>query len=262
MLGAIIGDVVGSLYEFTSDKTKDFQFLTPSCHVTDESIMTIAVGCACVGSSLYDKEEFQYTLCRYMRELGNMYPNAGYGANFYNWLFDEHADAYNSFGNGSAMRVSPVAWFSKTLEDAERLAMWSSEVTHNHPEGIKGAQAVAAAIFLAREGQSKEEIKEYIENKYYPLDFTLDEIRPKYKFDVTCQGSVPQAIMCFLEGESFEDTVRNAISLGGDGDTIGAMAGSIAEAYYGIPTDLEDKIFEYIDSDLLDYYNTYADEIY
>ncbi|MBO5312903.1 MAG: ADP-ribosylglycohydrolase family protein [Clostridia bacterium] len=262
MLGAIIGDVVGSLYEFSSDKTKSFELLTPSCHVTDDSIMTIAVGCACVSSSIYDREEFQYTLCRYMRELGNMYPDAGYGQGFYNWLMDEDAEAYGSYGNGSAMRVSPVAWVAESLEDAERLARWSAEVTHNHEYGIKGAQAVSACIYMARQGQSKESIREYIRKKYYPLDFTLDEIRPKYSFDVTCEGSVPQAIMCFLESDGFEDAIRNAISLGGDGDTIGAIAGSIAEAYYGIPEELQEKIFDYIDEDLIDYYNTYADEIY
>ncbi len=262
MLGAIIGDTVGSLYEFSSGKTKDFEFLTPSCHLTDDSLMTIAVGCACVGASIYDKDDFQSTLCRLMREIGNMYPSAGYGANFYNWLLDESAQAYNSYGNGSAMRVSPVAWAASSLDDAERLALWSAEITHNHDEGIKGAQAVAACIFMARNGESKEKIRGYVDENYYPMDFTLDEIRPKYRFDVTCQGSVPQAIMCFLEGEDFEDTVRNAISLGGDGDTIAAIAGSIAEAYFGIPEDLQEKILGYMDEDIMDYYNTYADELY
>lgn len=262
MLGAIIGDTIGSLYEFTSEKTKDFELLTPSCHLTDDSFMTIAVGCACVGSSIYDKEDFQSTLCRLMREIGNIYPGAGYGKGFYNWLMDEGAPAYNSYGNGSAMRVSPVAWVATSLDEAQRLAEWSAEVTHNHPEGIKGAQAIACAVYMARDGKSKAQIKEYIQKMYYNLEFTLDEIRPEYKFDVTCQGSVPQAIMCFLESESFEDAIRNAVSLGGDGDTIGAMAGAVAEAYYGIPRELEEKIFEYMDDEIIDYYNTYADELY
>ena len=262
MLGAIIGDVVGSVYEFSSDKTKDFELLTPSCRLTDDSLMTIAVGCACVGASIYDKEDFQSTLCRLMREIGNMYPSAGYGASFYNWLMDENAEAYNSYGNGSAMRVSPVAWVTSSLSEAERLAAWSAEVTHNHPEGIKGAMAIAACIYMARDGKSKDEIREYIDKNYYHMDFTLDEIRPSYRFDVTCQGSVPQAIMSFLEGESFEDTVRNAVSLGGDSDTIGAMAGSIAEAYFGIPEKLKEKILNYMDEDIIDYYYTYASEIY
>lgn len=262
MLGAIIGDTVGSIYEFTSDKTKDFELLTPSCHLTDDSLMTIAVGCACVGASIYDKEEFQHTLCRLMREIGNMYPDAGYGYGFYNWLIFKDAGPYNSFGNGSAMRVSPVAWVASSLEEAERLARWSAEVTHNHKEGIKGAQATAACIYLARMGKSKEEIKEYVEEKYYTLNFTLDEIRPKYEFDVTCQGTVPPAIVCFLEGVDYEDTIRNAISLGGDGDTLAAIAGSIAEAYFGIPAELEEKILDYMDEEIIDYYNTYADELY
>ena len=262
MLGAIIGDVVGSLYEFSSSKSKDFELLTPSCHLTDDSLMTIAVGCACVTSDTCDKESFQLTLCRLMREIGNMYPNAGYGRGFYEWLTDEDAGAYNSYGNGSAMRVSPVAWAASNLEEAQRLARWSAEVTHNHPEGIKGAEAIAICIFLARQGKEKEEIREYIDTNYYPMDFTLDEIRPSYRFDVTCQGSVPQGIMCFLESNDFEDAIRNAVSLGGDGDTIAAMAGAIAEAYYGIPSELEERIFDYLDEDIIDYYNTYADELY
>lgn len=262
MLGAIIGDVVGSLYEFSSEKTKEFELLTPSCRLTDDSMMTIAVGCACVSADISDKDDFQLTLCRLMREIGNMYPNAGYGAGFYCWLMDESAGPYNSYGNGSAMRVSPVAWAASTLEEAQTLARWSVEVTHNHEEGIKGAEAIASCIFLARQGKTKDEIKEYTEKKYYPIDFTLDEIRPKYKFDVTCQGSVPQAIACFLESTDFEDTIRNAVSLGGDCDTIAAMAGAIAEAYYGIPEKLENAIFDYMDDDIIDYYNTYSDELY
>lgn len=262
MLGAIFGDVVGSLYEFHSDKTKDFQLLTPYNQLTDDSLMTIAVGCACVSSSIHDKDSFQGTLCALMREIGNMYPDAGYGQGFYNWLTNEDMGPYNSFGNGSAMRVSPVAWAAASLEEAEKLAEWSAEVTHNHPEGIKGARAIAASVFLARDGRSKAEIREYIDKNYYPMDFTLDEIRPSYSFDVTCQGSVPQGIMCFLESESLEDAVRNAVSLGGDGDTIGAMAGAIAEAYYVFPEDLKETVISYMDDDIIDYFNTYADELY
>ena len=165
---------------------------------------------------------------------------------------------YNSFGNGSAMRVSPVAWVSDTLEEAEKLAKWSAEVTHNHPEGVKGAQAVAGAVFLARRGKTKEEIKEYIERKYYKLDFVLDEIRPYYKFDVTCQGSVPQAIQCFLEAVDFEDAIRNAISLGGDSDTQAAIAGAIAEAYYGIPDDFKECVLCYMNEEIRGYYEEYV----
>lgn len=262
MLGAIIGDVCGSIYEFESDKIKTFPFFQQGCRATDDSMMTMAVGCALVSSDYHNKDDFQEKLCRYMREIGTAHPNAGYGYKFYHWLMDKKRGPYNSFGNGSAMRVSPVAWVAKTLEEAETLAKWSAEVTHNHEEGIKGAQAISACIFLAREGKSKEEIRKYIEDNYYTLNFTLDEIRPSYKFNVTCQGSVPQGITCFLESTDFEDAVRNAISLGGDGDTIGAMAGAIAEAYYGIPDHLAEEVFDYIDEDLIDYYNEYAEEIY
>ena len=160
------------------------------------------------------------------------------------------------------MRVSPVAYACDTLEDTERLAKWSAEITHGHPEGIRGAEAVAAAVFLARTGKDKEFIRNYIQSKYYDLDFTLDEIRPASHFDVTCEGSVPQAIECFLEAEDFEDAIRNAVSLGGDGDTIAAIAGSIAEAYFGIPDELQEKVFEYMDDTVKDYYFEYADQLY
>ena len=246
MLGAIIGDIVGSKYEFTSDKTKNFELFSDASCLTDDSMMTIAVGCACAKSDLGDEEDFKSWVIYYMRKIGREFPSAGYGYHFFRWIKSDFMGAYNSFGNGSAMRVSPVAWVAQSLVEAEKLAKWSAEVTHNHPEGIKGAQAVAAAIYLARTGKSKAEIKDYIERHYYKLDFTLDEIRPTYEFDVTCQGSVPQAIQCFLESMDFEDAVRNAVSLGGDGDTQAAMAGAIAEAFYGIPEDIKQKGLEYI----------------
>ncbi len=250
MLGAIIGDVIGSVYEFSSEKTKDFMLFAPGCRPTDDSIMTIAVGLACLDTDCSDEDGFKNAVIDRMHELGKKYPNAGYGGKFYSWIMHGFTQPYNSYGNGSAMRVSSVAWVAKTLEEAETFAKWSAEVTHNHPEGIKGAQAVAAAIFLARDGKSKDEIRAYIEDKYYNLDFTIDEIRPSYSFDVTCQGSVPQAIKCFLESEDFEDAIRNAVSLGGDGDTQAAIAGSIAEAFYGIPEELSEKIMEYLDDEL------------
>ena len=262
MLGAIIGDIIGSPYEFESDKTTDFELFTFECTPTDDSIMTIAVGCACAHADIDDEEGFKETLVRYMRELGNQFPNAGYGGSFYEWLTDPYMGPYGSFGNGSAMRVSPVAWAASSLRQAETLAKWSAEVTHNHSEGIKGAKAVAAAIFLARDGRDKEEIKEYIESKYYDLDFDIDGIRDEYSFDVTCQGSVPQAIKCFLEAEDYEEAVRLAVSLGGDGDTLAAIAGSIAEAYFGIPDIIVDKGLEYLDGTLYDYYSEYSDQLY
>jgi len=262
MLGAIIGDVVGSLYEFSSHKSKQFPLFMPGCRATDDSVMTVAVGCACVEADLEDREVFQEVLAEKMREIGRLYPDAGYGNLFYDWLMSDTAGAYGSRGNGSAMRVSPVAWAARSLEEAVRLARWSAEITHDHPDGIRGAEAVAAAILLAREGADKETIRNYIETHYYDLRFTLDAIRPTYRADLTCEGSVPQAIVCFLEAESYEDAIRNAISLGGDGDTQAAIAGSIAEAYFGIPEDLQERVFDYLDEPLTEYYWSYADELY
>lgn len=262
MLGAIIGDVVGSVYEFSSDKTKQFPLFTCGCGPTDDSLMTIAVGCACTTSDINNEDEFKHNLRNLMREIGRQYPEIGYGGDFYRWLMSDTTLSYGSFGNGSAMRVSPVAYACDTLEDTERLAKWSAEITHDHPEGIRGAEAVAAAVFLARTGKDKGFIKNYIQSKYYNLDFTLDEIRSAYHFDVTCEGSVPQAIECFIEAEDFEDAIRNAVSLGGDGDTIAAIAGSIAEAYFGIPDELQEKVFEYMDDTVKDYYFEYADQLY
>lgn len=239
MLGAIIGDIAGSLYEFASEKRKDIELFTQGSRLTDDSMMTIAVACACTDAKLHDEKDFKTSLIWYMRTIGRQHPNAGYGGMFYRWLISAVMPAYHSFGNGAAMRVSPVAWVAESLEQAELLAKWSAEVTHDHPEGIKGAQAVAASVYLARQGKTKDEIAAHIQARYYPLDFTLDEIRPDYCFDVTAQGSVPQAIACFLESTDFEDAIRNAISLGGDGDTQAAMAGAIAEAFYGIPEELK-----------------------
>jgi type I restriction enzyme M protein len=262
MLGAIIGDVIGSPYETDSEKSKDFALFVPSCHPTDDSVMTVAVGCACAEGNLRDEWAFKRVLMEKMKEIGLLYPDAGYGKRFYQWMIEDETEPYGGKTNGSAMRVSPVAWAASSLSEAERLAKWSAEVTHNHPEGIKGAQAVAAAIFLARSGADKEEIRSYIEEAYYDLDFTLDEIRPGYRFDMTCEGSVPQAIVCFLESEDFEDAIRNAVSLGGDGDTQAAIAGAIAEAFYGIPEELEETVFDYMDETLQDYYCAYAERLY
>lgn len=262
MLGAIIGDVAGSLYEFRSQKTKDFEFFAEGSHLTDDSMMTIAVACACKTSDIDDEADFKSSLKWWMRKIGREYPDAGYGAMFLKWLRSDFMGAYNSFGNGSAMRVSPVSWAADSLEQTEALAKWSAEITHNHPEAVKGAKAVAGAVFLARTGKSKAEIKDYIEKNYYSLDFTLDEIRPDYKFDVTCQGSVPQAIQCFIEAADFEDAIRNAVSLGGDGDTQAAMAGAIAEAYYGIPCEIKEKVLGFMDSGIKGYCNKYLFTLY
>ena len=262
MLGAVIGDIVGSVYEFGGEKTKDFPLFSPGSQPTDDSIMTIAVGCACVDSDINDEGSFKENVIKRMKELGRRYPHAGYGGRFYRWMESDDDEPYNSFGNGSAMRVSPVAWAADSLEQAETLAKWSAEVTHNHPEGIKGAQATAAAIYMARTGKSKKEIKAYICDRYYTLDFTLDQIRGDYEFDVTCQGSVPQAIECFLEAEDFEDTVRNAVSLAGDTDTQACIAGSIAEAYFGIDESLIEEAMRYVDDELAEYLEYYTEQLY
>ena len=262
MLGAIIGDVVGSIYEFDSDKTKEFQLFVPGCRPTDDSVLTICVGCACAEANCYDEHDFKKTLIEKMHEIARRYPDAGYGRLFYLRLIDDNGTPYDGNTNGSAMRVSPCAWAVNTLKHVEQLAKWSAEITHSHPEGIKGAQAVAAAIFLARTGKSKDEIRTYIEENYYDLDCTVEEIRPGYSHNMTCEGSVPQAIVCFLEANDYEDTIRNAVSLGGDGDTLACIAGSIAEAYFGIPEELEEEVFNYIDEDLTEYYFEYSQYLY
>jgi len=231
MYGAIIGDIVGSVYEFNNIKSKNFPLFSHGSTYTDDSIMTIAVAKALIHSR-ESQTSFKVAMVQYMRDYGSQYPNAGYGGMFSQWLVLEKPEPYNSFGNGSAMRVSPCGLIAVTLEEALELAKASAEVTHNHPEGIKGAQATAAAVFLAKCGKSKDEIKEYIEENFYPLDLSLDDIRPGYFFNETCQETVPQAIIAFLESESYEDAIRNAVSLGGDSDTLAAITGSIAWAFY------------------------------
>ena len=252
MLGAIIGDIVGSRFEWNNIKTKEFQFLTKSCFITDDSVMTIAIAKALLNSKINLSDVEENTI-KYMQEFGRRYPDCGYGGNFSWWLESENPEPYNSFGNGAAMRVSACGWFARNLEMAKNLSHKVTQVTHNHKEGIKGAEAVTVAIYLAREGKTIEEIREYINNNYYKIDFTLDEIRDTYIFDVSCQGTVPYALEAFFESKSFEDAIRNAISIGGDSDTIAAITGSIAEAYYGIPYDLRNEVMKkFIPNDLLE----------
>lgn len=238
MYGAILGDIIGSPFEFDrGDKTKDFKLFSRRSHFTDDSVMTLAVCEALlkVGQDATVKE-IEDAVISSMQSWGRRYPHAGYGGYFRRWLTACHPEPYNSFGNGSAMRVSAVGWLYDSLENTRTVAKATANVTHNHPEGIKGAEATASAIFMARNGSSKEEIKKYIENEFhYDLNRTLDEIRPSYHMDETCQKTVPEAIIAFLEAKDFEDAIRNAVSLGGDTDTLGAITGSIAEAYYGIP---------------------------
>lgn len=238
MYGAILGDIIGSPFEFDrGDKTKDFKLFSRRSHFTDDSVMTLAVCEALlkVGQDATVKE-IEDAVISSMQSWGRRYPHAGYGGYFRRWLTACHPEPYNSFGNGSAMRVSAAGWLYDSLEKTRTVAKATANVTHNHPEGIKGAEATASAIFMARNGSSKEEIKKYIEKEFhYDLNRTLNEIRPDYHMDETCQKTVPEAIIAFLEATDFEDAIRNAVSLGGDTDTLGAITGSIAEAYYGIP---------------------------
>ncbi|MBO6214169.1 MAG: ADP-ribosylglycohydrolase family protein, partial [Lachnospiraceae bacterium] len=238
MYGAIFGDIVGSVYEFDKgEKTKLFRLFTEDSTFTDDTVMTLAVAQALleVGPAA-EPDAISQAVAAWMRRLGQRYPNAGYGGKFAAWLSDPAATAYGSYGNGSAMRVSPAGWFYETIERTREVARATAAPTHNHPEGIKGAEAVASVIFLARNGWSRPMIRGYITREFgYDLKRTLDEIRPGYKMDATCQGSVPEAIIAFLEAEDFEDAVRGAVSIGGDTDTTACMAGAMAEAYFGIP---------------------------
>jgi len=231
MLGALLGDMVGSRFEWHNYKGKDFELGHDDCRATDDSVLTIATA-----QALLDNLPFDDVYRTWYRR----YPHAGYGGRFAAWARGESGEGYNSFGNGSAMRVSPLGWYEQSLDRVLQQAQQSAVVTHSHPQGIKGAQAVAGAIFMARHGKTKDQIKEYIEQNFgYALDITPDEIRPTYQFDVTCQGSVPQAISCFLYSHNYEDAIRTAVSIGGDSDTIACITGSIAEACYGgVPQEL------------------------
>ena len=259
MYGAILGDIIGSPFEFDrGDKTKEFDLFTKGCDFTDDSVMTIAVGEAllAVGPEA-TVQEIEEAVVTNMQDWGKRYPYAGYGGRFRYWLRERNPKPYGSYRNGSAMRVSAAGWLYDSLERTREVARATANVTHNHPEGIKGAEATASAIYMARNESSKEEIKEYIEREFhYNLDRTLDEIRPGYHMDETCQRTVPEAIIAFLESKDFEDAIRNAVSLGGDTDTLGAITGSIAEAFYGISdvliAECRSRIDEGLMTDILD----------
>ena len=255
MIGAILGDIIGSPYEFDlGDKTKDFPLFSERSTFTDDTVMTVAVARALMdaGPDAEDETIREHMVCA-MRELAARYPGAGYGGRFRWWLTAPDPQPYNSWGNGSAMRVSSAAWLFHDLDSVLRAAKLSAEVTHNHPEGIKGAQATAAAIFLARTGHSKAEIKRYaVEAFGYDLSRTCDEIRPTYRHVESCQETVPEAITAFMEGKDFEDVIRTAVSLGGDCDTLTAIAGSIAEGFYGVPEELEKECLNRLPEDLWD----------
>ena len=231
MWGAVIGDIIGAPFEFLGRKEKNFPLFSAQSHFTDDTVLTIAVARALIQ---YDfGEDFEQALVRQLCWAGSAYPDAGYGCGFQTWLASDAHLPYNSFGNGSAMRVSPCGLYAGSLEQALELAERSAMVTHNHPEGVKGAKAAAAAVYLAKAGWDKEEIGGYLCDSFYLLTRTLEQIRPEYCFYTTCQMSVPQALTCFLESTDYVDAVRNAVSLGGDSDTLAAIAGGVAWTYYG-----------------------------
>ena len=247
ILGALVGDIIGSVYEFHNTKSMGFELFTPWSKFTDDSVMTLAVA----KWLIEDDEHTKNHLIECMQELGRRYPRAGYGSGFKRWLSEDFPMPYKSWGNGSGMRVSPVGLYAQSLEEALSLADITASVSHNHPEGVKGAQAIAASMFLCRQGKTKAEIKEYVESTFgYDLNRTIDEIRPTYRFDVSCQGSVPEAIIAFLEGNSFEEVIRLAISLGGDSDTIGCMAGAIAACMFPIPDEMAERCNSILTDDL------------
>ena len=263
MLGAIIGDIVGSRHEWKEFKRKEFAFFTVSCHITDDSLMTLAIASAFIlRRGRWHEEGFQQFVIEKMVQMGREHEDASWGERFYKW-FMKSPTPYGSCGNGAAMRISPVGWVAESEEEVKYFSRLVTEVSHDHPEGIKGAEAVAMAIYLGRTGTPMAEIRRRME-EYYPeiAAMTVDNIRPGYGIDckgnfITCQGSVPQAIVCFLEATGFEDAVRNAISLGGDADTQGAIAGSMAEAYFGVPLEMEDKAMEYLSDGLASIYKAF-----
>jgi type I restriction enzyme M protein len=256
MFGAIIGDIVGSRFEWNNIKTKEFELLTYHCEFTDDSVMSFAVAKALLDcNGKYGR--LGDCAVRAMREVGQPYPNCGYGGMFRKWMYSDNPQPYNSYGNGAAMRISACGFAANTIEEAINLSRCVTEVTHNHPEGLKGAEATAVCIFLARTGGSILEIRDYVDKRYYPMNFTLDGIRDSYTFNETCQDTVPQAIMAFLESSSFEDAIRNAVSIGGDSDTLAAITGGIAEAYYGVPTEIRKHALTFLDERLLGILNAF-----
>lgn len=272
MIGAIIGDIVGSRFEFNNHRSKKFELFTDDCQVTDDSIMTLSVAKAIMEAEKLKEHSFEgygcddeyYSLLesmaiKYLQEIGRKYPNCGYGRMFSQWVFSDDHKPYNSFGNGAAMRISPVGFAARTEYEAKKMSEVVTGITHNHDEGIKGAEAAAVAIFMARRGFTKGEIRNKISCNYYALDFTIDEIRDTYQFNETCQKTVPQAIAAFLESTSFEDAIRIAISVGGDSDTLAAITGSIAEAYYGVPEDIKEKALTYLDDYLRSIYDEWCE---
>lgn len=262
MLGAILGDIIGSPYEFDHNniKTTEFPLFTAWSTFTDDTVMTLAVAEGLMASWNKSEAIAEQALTNAMRYYGRLYPQAGYGGRFARWLASDDMGAYQSFGNGAAMRVSAAAWLYDDLPKTEACAALTARITHNHPEGLKGAQATAAAIFLARTGATKDEIKHYIAQTYgYDLDRTTDDIRPTYHHVESCQETVPPAIIAFLESQGFEHALRLAVSLGGDSDTLAAITGSIAQGYYGVPQNLRTEALKRLDEPLRQSYERWED---
>ncbi len=251
LYGAIIGDIVGSKYEFNNIKTKKFKFFDEEMFFTDDTVMSIAVAEALLNTYKNNYDNLKNEVIKQMQKYGSLYPCAGYGGMFTAWLHSEKPIPYNSFGNGSAMRVSAVSYFAKSIEEVKKISKMVSEVTHNHVEGIKGAEATSVAIYMALHKASKEEIRDYISKNYYDLNFDYEKLKRDYEFNELCQTTVPQALYCFLISDNFEDTIRTGISIGGDSDTLCAIAGSVAEAYYGIDEKYIKEANKYLDNRLL-----------
>lgn len=249
MIGAIIGDIAGSRFEFHNHRSKDFTLLAPSCRATDDSVMSLAVAAAILDAD-GDLQKLPAAAVARMQQIGRHYPDCGYGGNFGRWVFSDRPRPYHSYGNGAAMRVSACGFAARSHAQALVLADAVTAVTHDHPEGLRGARATAAAIWLARSGASLAQIRAHIAAEYYPLDFTIDGIRAGYRFDESCQNTVPQALEAFLESTSFEDAIRTAVSLGGDSDTLAAIAGGPAEAFWGVPDALRAQALPFLDARL------------
>lgn len=264
MYGAILGDIIGSRFEFDRGGwSKDFQLLTQGCEFTDDSVMTVAVADALLTAGrTATTEEIEAACIKSMQKWGRKYPNAGYGSRFIYWVHSRNPEPYGSFGNGSAMRVSAAGWLYDTVERTREVAGATANVSHNHPEGLKGAECTAAVMFLGRIGRSKDEIKAYVEKEFgYDLSKSVDELRPLHEHVETCMDSLPKALVSFLEGTSYEDVVRNAVSLGGDTDTLAAIAGAMAEAFYGMPDELKKQCLSRIPDDMREVVQRFADEL-
>lgn len=249
--GAIVGDIVGSVYEFDNIKTKDFPLFSEHGFITDDSCMTIAVADALI-CWRHDGGDLQSAARKSMRTIGRRFPNMGYGFRFARWLDSDDNESYDSWGNGAAMRVSAVGWIGQSISEVKRLSYMVTSVSHDHIEGIKGAEATAVSVFLARTGKDKSDIAKYITKNYYDWCLSVPELQNNYSWDGSCQGSVPQALQCFIESTDFEDAIRNAISIGGDSDTIAAITGAVAGAYYGVSDEIKAAARKYVPDELLE----------